>query len=174
MRHKQALTVSAVLGAACLAVKAYIFFYILQLEATGCTCSDDFRRTYAKFYLTVLIFYAASMLFLAAFRSTLSSSMTTTLVVLPTLVVWQCGVLYVIWSLQYVSRLKREKCECASNGRVALEVWQISLYAQTGAMTLSFLLGAFALTTTVVGVVVFRRTLRSVPRLWRKKNPLLK
>lgn len=81
-----------------------ILRYLLTLEKIGCKCAMDWRRDYIMFYLGLLIVFSLVNLFLTPdVIPLLQSSM------------FVLGVLNVVFVLQYVHRLKKEKCECSAS-----------------------------------------------------------
>lgn len=85
-------------------VQALIVHYLMRLEAIGCKCAMDWRRSYIMFFLIVSILYTLSAFFIN--RESLPI-LQTIMVVL--------GLLNVVFTLQYVHRLKKEKCECSES-----------------------------------------------------------
>jgi hypothetical protein len=125
-----------------------MFDYIRKLENMGCECSKDWRRTYIFWYLIVAIVLLASQMAVAAFGD---------MFLLSRIVGFGAGsilffiatIVFVVASLQYVHRLKHEKCKCSeANGRSVLQI--VSWYHLiTWAIVL--LLGLYAL---VMGISV--------------------
>lgn len=78
--------------------------YLLRLERIGCACAMDWRRHFMIFYMILLLVH----IFLMAFVSEKTVPLVqTTFTVL--------GIVNVIVTLQYIARLKREKCECSES-----------------------------------------------------------
>ena len=82
---------------------AYILSFVYKLEITGCECAKDWRRTYIVAYSVYFIAVAA-----AQFYNPLSA---VTRALVP--VTLAAGLLFVVFTLQYVHRLQKEKCVCS-------------------------------------------------------------
>lgn len=88
----------------------YIHHYVVRLERIGCGCAMDFRRSYIQWYTLALVVIGVVNIVLRlaggdaglAFISVVLSP----IVLLATIV-------YIIFVLQYVNRLRREKCHCS-------------------------------------------------------------
>lgn len=85
-------------------IQGLIVNYLIKLESIGCECAMDWRRNYIIFYLILSIIYALSAFFLD--RESLPL-MQTLMVIF--------GLINVVMTLQYVHRLKKEKCECSES-----------------------------------------------------------
>jgi hypothetical protein len=125
-----------------------MFDYIRKLEQTGCVCSKDWRRTYIFWYLVIAIVLLVSQMAVAAFGD---------MFLLSKIVGFGAGsilffiatVVFVVASLQYVHRLKVEKCKCSeASGRSVLQI--VSWY-HIITWAIVMLLGLYAL---VMGISV--------------------
>lgn len=88
----------------------YLLTFVYKLESTGCTCALDWRRNYIVFYCFYAIILAVAHFFTH-----------TSILVAFAPVTFALGLLFVVFTLQYVHRLKREKCTCSDQiGRVIL------------------------------------------------------
>jgi hypothetical protein len=104
---KNALT--AVLIAFVLGVQLLILKYVHNLEKIGCECATgDWRRNYIMVYLALTILLGAVNLFLLVSAGPKA-------VIVPPAAIVVLGWLYIVFTLQYVDRLRREKCECSQS-----------------------------------------------------------
>lgn len=81
-----------------------IVTYLIQLERIGCECAINWRRTYILFYLFLNIIYLIVSIFVNQ-------------QVLPFISAFMLilGILNVVFTLQYVAKLKEEKCDCSES-----------------------------------------------------------
>lgn len=85
-------------------IQLLLINYLLRLERIGCECAMDWRRHYMIFYMIVTLIH----MFVVGFvKRDMVPWIQTTVAVL--------GIMNVIVTLQYVNRLKREKCECSES-----------------------------------------------------------
>lgn len=82
---------------------AYVLVFLYKLEHTGCECARDWRRSFITFYCVYTI-----SLSIAQFINTNSFI---SLLVSP--ISFALSIMFIIFTLQYVHRLKREKCSCS-------------------------------------------------------------
>lgn len=85
-------------------IQGLIVNYLIKLESIGCDCAMDWRRNYIVFYLILSIIYALSAFFLDRDSIPLIQTL---------MVVF--GLINVVVTLQYVHKLKKEKCECSES-----------------------------------------------------------
>jgi hypothetical protein len=104
-----------------------MFDYVRKLEGIPgdpanppCPCSEGWRRTYIFWYIIASIFIILmnSIIFMFDIKGPL------TIVMGVIAAIYQIAtILFVIFAIQYVNRLKREKCECSEAvGRNILQV----------------------------------------------------
>lgn len=90
---------------------AYILTFVYKLESTGCECAKDWRKGYIIAYS--IYFIAHALLQVLSPGSQILYALTP--------LTFAAGILFVVFTLQYVHRLKNEKCECSNKiGRVIL------------------------------------------------------
>ena len=89
-------------------INGIILLHLIQLEKIGCTCAYDWRRNFIIGYAAFAMFYWAIRVFLAASNSRYSSYVQA---LKPIMVV--ATLLYSFFGIQYVHRLKQEKCACS-------------------------------------------------------------
>lgn len=134
---------NAVLSLILVAINIWVLVYLFRLESIGCKCAMDWRRTYVIAYLIVSIVYSAFVWFLtyrfskSALIGADSRIPAITLGVL-SLVMLIAGILYIVFGMQYISRLREEKCECSDD--VAREVWEVVLYIHIAFLVLGALM----------------------------------
>ena len=132
---------TAVLVAFVLCIQLLILKYVYDLETIGCECAtNDWRRDYIMSYLAVTIVLGVINVFL------LITEGKKALVVPPSILVI-FGWIYIITTLQYVDRLRREKCECSKSVyRDIMELFaMINALMLVFALVLAFVLGAVTL-----------------------------
>jgi hypothetical protein len=78
--------------------------YLFQLETIGCACAMDWRRSFIMFYLVLGVLN----IFISAVVDESHIPYLQTIMVV-------VGVLNIIFTVQYVQKLKREKCECSQS-----------------------------------------------------------
>lgn len=122
-----------------IAINIYILVYLVRLERMGCQCAMDFRRVYVIAYLIASIVYAALVTgaFVASTRWSLPEWVTISGNVL-SLVMLIAGILYIVFGIQYINRLREEKCACSN--AVARDVWEVVLYIHVAYLILAALL----------------------------------
>lgn len=97
-------SIGVIVGIFLLIIQILIIHYLFRLEKIGCKCAMDWRRSYIIFFLFFSILYAVSVLFID--RNTIPVVQTLMTVL---------GLLNVVLTLQYVHKLKKEKCECSES-----------------------------------------------------------
>ena len=91
---------------------AYILTYLVKLERIGCECAQDWRRKYIIFYSILIIALALyDLSVIVLHKDPLSHISAISLFRAP--VILALGIVFVIAAIQYVNRLKREKCACS-------------------------------------------------------------
>ena len=91
---------------------AYILTFLFKLEQTGCECASDWRRVYIIIYCVYKI--AFSLLQYLSF---------TTVMLMLGPINFALDLLFIVFTFQYVHRLKREKCSCSEDlGRTILYI----------------------------------------------------
>ena len=107
-------------------VQCYIVRYLHRLEQTGCQCAMDWRRTYAMWFVVVAIIINVANFCIMAGTGWTESLWTlggTGVGTALSMLFFLGGVVFTVATLQYVSRLKREKCKCSeSSARVVIEI----------------------------------------------------
>lgn len=89
-----------------------IIQYIRNLEATGCECSQDWRRTYIFWYIAISAIYIILQTLTFAVDYPLLKTIVSIYGMIP--LIWLVAtVIFVVFTLQYVNRLKKEKCACS-------------------------------------------------------------
>jgi hypothetical protein len=85
-------------------IQLLLINYLLRLEKIGCECAMDWRRNFMMFYMGVTIVHVMALTLVP--RNLIPLVQTSVSVL---------GVMNVILTLQYVGRLKREKCQCSES-----------------------------------------------------------
>jgi hypothetical protein len=118
----------------------YILTYVMKLERTGCECAKDWRRDFIVAYSIIVIAFAAYDLAVIVFhKDPLSHVGLINMVRGPILLI--LGIIFVVATIQYVNRLKREKCACSEDtARLVLFIVAIidaAVFAVAGLLLLS-------------------------------------
>lgn len=87
-----------------LIIQVLIIHYLLRLEKIGCKCAMDWRRSYIIFFMFFSILYTLSIFFINRDALPILQMLMTVL-----------GLMNVVFTLQYVHKLKKEKCECSAS-----------------------------------------------------------
>lgn len=99
-----------------------ILDYIRKLEATGCDCSKDWRRSFIYWYVAIGTIYVLLQTLVIAIGSQWLTILISLYGMMP-LLWFVATVVFVISTLQYVNRLKKEKCMCSeAAGRTVLHI----------------------------------------------------
>lgn len=85
-------------------IQTLIVNYLVKLESMGCKCAIDWRRNFIVFFLVLSIVYTLSTFFIDKDSLPLLQS-----------IMVITGIVNVILALQYINRLKKEKCECSES-----------------------------------------------------------
>lgn len=85
-------------------LQSLIVKYLIDLEAVGCKCAMDWRRSYIMFFMVMAIIYGVSTVFLEVKHVPIVQT-----------IMFFLGILNTIYVIQYVYRLKKEKCECSES-----------------------------------------------------------
>lgn len=125
----------------------YIHHYVLRLERIGCACAADFRRAYIQWFTLALIIIGAINIALRLTGGELGLTLLS-MILSPIMVV--ATVIYIVFVLQYVNRLRREKCQC-SEGMTRAILYIITIIHVTLACLLS-LVTLFSVLTAVASV----------------------
>jgi len=90
-----------------------VYTWIVKLEKTGCECSKDWRRNFIHFYVIFNMILVVSSIILLFFKGVVIMD------VVPLLGFASAALAltFVIVTVQYVQRLKREKCACSEDTR---------------------------------------------------------
>lgn len=145
--NQGSLLLTSILALAYVAVQIYILNYIFQLEGIGCTCSRDFRRTYAQAYIIVSFLVPILQAALAAFATARTAGVLKVVQLGVSLLMMGAGVAYVVFVLQYIARLRRIKCTCSE--AVARDVWETVTYIQAAVMVLVGIISLIVLVNLV-------------------------
>lgn len=126
---------STLLVVAMIIIELLILRYLVHLEQIGCRCAMDWRREYIIFFIALTVVYALVSLFMGPQQIPVIQF---TLFIL--------GILNVIFVIQYVNRLKKEKCECSESVyREIMYVIAIIRAALYGLMLLLLILLLFSM-----------------------------
>lgn len=85
-------------------IQLLIINYLYQLEKIGCKCAMDWRRSFILFFLVLAIVNLLVTSFLTHEQIPWVQTLITVL-----------GIINVVVTLQYVQKLKTQKCECSQS-----------------------------------------------------------
>lgn len=88
----------------------YIHHYVVRLERIGCDCAMDYRRVYIQWYTFALIIFGIINI---ALRCIGGDAGLAVISVILSPVILVATVIYICFVIQYVNRLRREKCHCS-------------------------------------------------------------
>lgn len=133
---------SAIFGIAIIVLNIFVLIYLDNLEKIGCECAKDWRKTYIYIYLIVSLTYGFLLGVLYGFSKTSKSSKAVSImeniIMITTGVMTIAGLLYIIFSLQYIHHLKDIKCKCAQH--LTRDIWEIVLYIYIALIVLGVVL----------------------------------
>lgn len=113
-----------------IAVWVWILYYITKLEITGCKCSADWRRTFIKYYIIVLLIMFVLRIFeYWSPQETAPALMT---------IQFMFSIMFMIVVFNYINDLKVKKCRCSEND--ARDLLEILNYVNIFLMALSLLI----------------------------------
>lgn len=98
--------------AASIIYATYIHHYVIRLERIGCDCATDFRRAYIQWYTLALIVIGIINVALRITGGDLGLSIVS-MVLSP--IMLAATIVYVVFVIQYINRLRREKCRCSES-----------------------------------------------------------
>lgn len=111
MRTGQAIDWIGVLSvAASVAYATYIHHYVTRLERIGCDCAADFRRTYIQYFTLALIIIGVTNISLLLMNNRMGIAAISA-VLSP--IMFIATIIYAVFVIQYVNRLREEKCKCS-------------------------------------------------------------
>lgn len=122
----------------------YIHHYVVRLERIGCDCAADFRRTYIQWFTLALIVIG---LINIALRLTGGDIGLAVLSMILSPILFAATIVYIVFVIQYVNRLRREKCTC-SDGIARSVLYIVTIINVTLACLLSLVI-LFAVLTGV-------------------------
>lgn len=85
-------------------IQVIILSYLFKLEKIGCKCALDWRRNYIIGFMVAIVLYSLALF---VFDYIPHPLIQTCILII--------GILNAIFILQYVYKLKKEKCECSDN-----------------------------------------------------------
>lgn len=96
----------------------FIWFlvYLLKLEKTGCKCALTWRRQFIIVYIIVVLTYNVFLIGYPKLGQHVVVMLTMTIMLL----------MFIVFTLQYITELKRTKCECSEDSaRTVLQYYAI-------------------------------------------------
>lgn len=106
----------------------YVYMYIQKLEQMGCDCSNDWRRSFIKGYVVLLVVFALLKIF-----KVVPSELVMT-------VYFAMTVFFVFVVFDYIHELKVKKCQCSES--MTRDVLEVVNYVQV-ALLIFMLLTVF-------------------------------
>ena len=142
--------INALVAIILLIINIFVLIYLDNLEKIGCKCAFDWRRTYAYVYTIIFLIYAFVV---GVIYASISDNMSENSIVLMeniitaiTGIMVLAGILYIIFSLQYIHNLRNIKCECSKH--LTRDVWEIVLYIEVALAFFGILLFVLSVFTT--------------------------
>lgn len=83
-------------------------YYLYSLEQKGCECAMDFRRVYIMAFTAIFLVYSLTLNWFAP-----KILMNNIQYILPVILV--AGIVNVVYTLQYVAKLKATNCKCSES-----------------------------------------------------------
>ena len=83
-------------------------YYLYSLEQKGCECAMDFRRVYIMVFTAIFLVYSITLNWVAP-----KILMNNIQYILPVILVG--GIVNVVYTLQYVAKLKATNCKCSES-----------------------------------------------------------
>lgn len=83
-------------------------YYLYSLEQKGCECAMDFRRVYIMAFTAIFLVYSLTLNWFAP-----KILMNNIQYILPVILVG--GIINVVYTLQYVAKLKATNCKCSES-----------------------------------------------------------
>ena len=108
----------------------YIYLYITKLEKIGCECSNDWKRSYIKYYILIILLFIILRLFSFWNFKTVPAILLTLEIL--------ASIIFVIIVYHYVHDLKKKKCECSVD--LARDILEIINYVQLFMMIFAFII----------------------------------
>lgn len=96
--------------AASVAYATYIHHYVTRLERIGCDCAADFRRTYIQYFTLALIVLGVTNISMLLVGNRLGLAI---LAAVLSPIMFIATIVYAVFVIQYVNRLRAEKCKCS-------------------------------------------------------------
>jgi len=158
--------VSMLLSLVILIINVFVIIYLDRLEKTGCACAKDWRRMFAFVFLIMSIAYTVFMAVMT-FAVPPSSVGDTArhwlrVAIMAFIFVMSiAAVLNVIFSLQYIHRLRDQKCACSRD--LTRDVWEILLYIYVAFIALGLL-------QALVLIITMDRSVTASFDAWNKKG----
>lgn len=135
-------------------LNALFLYYIYQLSNRGCKCADDWRRTFMEFSLAVFLIFNVVNIFISPIKMPIFLAVAFVLF----------SIIYIIIARQFVNRMKREVCDCATHSIVFKTLDYFNMFQIVG-----LVLGVVIL---VIAVIVSGTTTSSPPREALTERPV--
>lgn len=136
------LALNTIISVALFVLNVFVLYYLDNLEKIGCECAKDWRKTYIYVFLIVSILFSVVFGILYAFSLSLTSKKSNKAIHITASVfsglMIIASILYIIFSLQYIHRLREIKCTCSKN--ITRQVWEVVLYIQVALAALGLLI----------------------------------
>jgi membrane-associated PAP2 superfamily phosphatase len=115
---------------------SYILTYLYKLETTGCKCAEDWRRKYILvFSLLVILISVCDLIVIHLFPKGWEALSKFVSIINKVYLV--AAVLFVIFTFQYVMKLKKIKCACSED--VAQDILLIVAIIDTAVLSVFFI-----------------------------------
>lgn len=118
-RHPYMTLISFVLMLFMMAVNVSMLFWILKMEKTNCTCSNDYRRDFLKYILMVSIPMGIILSIYSAFDNEKLNTVFGTTVSF----IGFISFVNIFFAVYYLYQLRNSDCDCSKDIRRDLFFW---------------------------------------------------
>lgn len=96
--------INVILGLIVFVIQVLIVKYLLNLEKIGCECAENWRKNFIIFYMIFSLIYSVIIILVPQ-----------TLPPIIQFILLSFGVANIIITIQYIYKLKKDKCECSES-----------------------------------------------------------
>lgn len=138
--------VASLISIAILILNVFIIAYLNNLETIGCKCAIDFRRTYIFTYMIISLLNVILYPIIRYLVVSMDSKIISIILYVWSIIMTLAGLLNIVFAVQYIHRLREEKCACSKS--VVRDVWEVTIYITIALIILAFINLAYLLITT--------------------------
>lgn len=138
--------IASLISIAILILNVFVVVYLNNLETIGCKCAMDFRRTYIMTYTIISLLNIVLYPIFRYLVVTMDSKVISIVLYAWSIIMTLAGLLNIVFAVQYIHRLREEKCACSKS--VVRDVWEVTIYITIALIILAFLNLIYLLITT--------------------------